>query len=128
MNPTQIYRDFGGRVSTRRKALGLTQAELSTRLGISRASLANIERGGQKVLLHQVFALAGALGMAPVELMPTPVLASQSNVQMPADLNETQRAQILSLISDPRAKAPAKEDVHASSTAVRPKAKRSRVG
>lgn len=40
-------------------------------VGLSRASIANIERGSQKVLLHDVYRLAEVLGFRDVrELLP----------------------------------------------------------
>lgn len=66
-----VYRAFGGAVSTRRKALGLTQAQLANKVKMSRASIANIESGRQNILLHHVYALADALEFTKVaELLP----------------------------------------------------------
>ena len=62
---------FGRAVARRREELGLTQADLSALVGLSRASIANIEKGRQNVLLHHVYELAGALRMARVgDLLP----------------------------------------------------------
>ena len=67
-----IYKAFGRGVATRRKELELTQAELAARVGISRASVANIESGRQNVLLHHVYGLARALEFSTVsELLPS---------------------------------------------------------
>jgi transcriptional regulator with XRE-family HTH domain len=66
-----LYKAFGGAVSTRRKALGLTQSELAGKVNMSRASIANIESGRQNILLHHVYALAAALDFAKVaDLLP----------------------------------------------------------
>lgn len=66
-----IYKAFGRAVATRRKTLDLTQAELASQVGISRASIANIESGRQNVLLHHVYRLAEALKFSKVsELLP----------------------------------------------------------
>jgi len=65
-----IYVQFGRRVRLARKKLGITQAELAKRIGLSRTSITNIERGRQKVLLHQIFELAGALGSSIDALLP----------------------------------------------------------
>lgn len=71
MSDDAIYRAFGQAVATRRKGLNLTQATLAARVGISRASIANIESGRQNVLLHHVYALAAALDFTKVgELLP----------------------------------------------------------
>lgn len=66
-----LYKAFGNAVSTRRKALGLTQAELAGKVKMSRASVANIESGRQNIVLHHVYALAAALDFTKVaELLP----------------------------------------------------------
>jgi transcriptional regulator with XRE-family HTH domain len=66
-----VYRTFGSAVSARRKALGLTQAQLASKVKMSRASIANIESGRQNILLHHVYALAAALDFAKVaDLLP----------------------------------------------------------
>lgn len=66
-----VYRAFGNAVSTRRKALALTQAQLASKVKMSRASIANIESGRQNILLHHVYALAAALDFAKVaDLLP----------------------------------------------------------
>jgi DNA-binding XRE family transcriptional regulator len=49
----QIYQAFGGQVRKRREVLGLTQLQLSTRIGLTRGSVANIKAGRQSALLHQ---------------------------------------------------------------------------
>lgn len=67
----ELYKAFGSAVSTRRKALGLTQAELAAKVKMSRASIANIESGRQNILLHHVYALAAALEFTKAaELLP----------------------------------------------------------
>ena len=71
MEKHAIYAELGRAVATRRKMVGLTQAEVAKAVGISRASIANIESGRQKVLLHQVYGLVEALGLKAItELVP----------------------------------------------------------
>lgn len=71
MDEQSIYRELGRAVATRRKMVGLTQAEVAKEVGISRASIANIESGRQKVLLHQVYGLMKALDLKAItELVP----------------------------------------------------------
>jgi transcriptional regulator with XRE-family HTH domain len=55
MNPESIYRHIGEIIRNRRRSSRprLTQEMLAQRVGISRASLANIETGRQSVLVHQ---------------------------------------------------------------------------
>lgn len=72
MNGDQIYRNLGARIKGLRKGLGQTQDQLAKQVGISRASLANIERGKQQVLVHHLFALADGLQLdSPAELLLT---------------------------------------------------------
>jgi transcriptional regulator with XRE-family HTH domain len=66
----RIYKAFGAQVFARRKVLHMTQLQLSTRIGLTRGSVANIEAGRQSVLLHQFLAIAAALQMTPEQLLP----------------------------------------------------------
>ena len=71
MTSDMIYKAVGRAVSARRKALDLTQAQLASRVMMSRASIANIEGGRQNILLHHVYALATALNFTKVaDLLP----------------------------------------------------------
>lgn len=67
----EIYVTLGRTVRKQREAMRLTQADLGDRIGLSRASVANIEGGRQAVLLHQFLALAEALAMRPMDLIPS---------------------------------------------------------
>lgn len=64
-----FYRDFGARVRAARGD-AITQEELARRVGLSRASVANIERGGQRVPMHRIAVFADALGVTPESLLP----------------------------------------------------------
>lgn len=74
--PEPIYAALGAKVRRQREELRMTQAELSARIGLSRASVANIEGGRQAVLLHQFLALASALSTPPLDLLPAATPAS----------------------------------------------------
>lgn len=67
---SRVYRMFGDRVRELREERSVTQEELAKRVQLSRASITNIERGRQRVLLHQMVNIAAALDAKPSELMP----------------------------------------------------------
>ena len=72
MSRELIHRAFGRAVATRRKQQGnMTQLDLAQKTGLSRASIANIERGQQNVGLHHLYSIANALEVASVsDLLP----------------------------------------------------------
>jgi transcriptional regulator with XRE-family HTH domain len=72
MTDMDVYRLLGSRAATRRKQLKLKQAEVAEQIGLSRASLANLETGRQKILLHHVYKLAAALKVRSIlDLIPS---------------------------------------------------------
>ena len=67
----ELYRRLGRAVATRRRELRLTQSTVAEKLGLSRASLANLENGRQRIMVHQLFALVNALKLGSVlDLIP----------------------------------------------------------
>ena len=67
----QLYKSFGTLVSEKRRRAKLTQHDLAQALGLSRASVANIERGKQPIQLHSIFKIASVLHVDVRELIPT---------------------------------------------------------
>ena len=107
MDADQIYKNLGKRIRDLRKGLSLTQEQLATLDGISRASLANIEAGRQQVFVHHLFTLAAALDLeSPVHLLLAPPAKSrsgQSTSNLPLvgeGFTEKQRREILDLMGD----------------------------
>jgi transcriptional regulator with XRE-family HTH domain len=62
-----IYKRIGLEVAQRRKGLGVTQKDLSGAIGISRAAVANIERGDQRVFFDQIVAICSYLGIKSID-------------------------------------------------------------
>jgi transcriptional regulator with XRE-family HTH domain len=121
MNPDPIYRHIGTIVRDRRKLLRITQDKLARRLAISRASLANIETGRQRLLVHQLYRLAGELGLRPSDLLPAPEgPAAKPEIEtlpLPTGLKPKQREQIARLFEAPAAEtAGLKEESHGKQT------------
>lgn len=67
----RLYLELGVRVRRRREARHLTQDELASAVGVSRSSIANIERGRQHAPVHLLFQLAEELKVDVGELLPT---------------------------------------------------------
>lgn len=69
-----VYEAFGRLVRARRIQLGWTQERLGGALGagMTRASIANIEAGKQRALLHTAIELAAALEIPLADLLPSP--------------------------------------------------------
>jgi len=67
-----IYPEVGRRIREARNANThqLTQQGLGDQIGLSRESIANIERGRQQVLLHHVLQIATVLGVPITDLVP----------------------------------------------------------
>ena len=65
-----FYEEFGERLREAREAVDLTQRALAERVRMTRSSIANIEAGRHRVLIHQAVELADALGVSVEELLP----------------------------------------------------------
>lgn len=60
-----VYQALGARIRMIRDTLGVDQATIAKRTGISRPALANMEVGRQRIYLHHVEKIAEALGTHP---------------------------------------------------------------
>lgn len=100
-NPINVA--FGKAVAQRREELELTQADLAGLVGMARASIANIEKGRQNVLLHHVYDLAEALKMPKVgELLPARPKAALGPLQVSVtdgDVSARDVAQVSDLVA-----------------------------
>ena len=95
MNPPPVYAIIGESIRTRRRQLKWTQERLAKQLGISRASLANIETGRQQILAHQIYNFAEQLELDITDLLPPPnsisVVDNDSDVPLPKGLKPRDR-------------------------------------
>ncbi|SIO13623.1 Helix-turn-helix domain-containing protein [Parasphingorhabdus marina DSM 22363] len=75
----EIYELLGQRIANARELRGVKQADLSEAIGISRASLANIEAGRQRAYLHHVLEIARALSIDSLDkLVPVSIVAESA--------------------------------------------------
>lgn len=65
-----VYLHLGREIRILRKQRKLSQSELAAAVSLTRTSVANIEAGRQKVLLHTFLQIAAALKVAPIKLLP----------------------------------------------------------
>jgi transcriptional regulator with XRE-family HTH domain len=70
-NIEPFYRDLGRRIQAARDRANLTQQEVAERLlpKMTRAAVANMESGKQRVLCHTLVALSDVLRVSPTELL-----------------------------------------------------------
>ncbi len=66
----EIYVAVGEKVRAARLARHLTQDQLSDRIGLERSSVANIERGSQRLPIHVLYRISAALDFPFVDLLP----------------------------------------------------------
>jgi len=86
-----IYTAVGAAIRDRREYLGITQDTLAARVGLSRTSITNIERGRQSILLHQFVSFCVALGLRPGDFLDTLQLkkaSSSPETAVPDDVRE----------------------------------------
>ena len=89
-----FYRLVGERIAQARRRQQLTQKGLAPAVGLSRASVANVEKGRQAVALHVLVKFSQALGVPVVDLIPSDrdVSASSEIKQRLSELSSTERA------------------------------------
>lgn len=108
MGAPSIYKRIGLEISKRRKALRITQSELSGAVGISRAALANIERGEQRVFFDQIVGICAFLSVDKVDdLLQAPDRSDSDVIDYSrqlrvsgASLNRSQRNEVRSILED----------------------------
>ena len=64
-----IYKAIGKRIRTERTAAGLSQSALAQIIEMHRPSLTLIELGQQKCAVHELLAIADALGFSVCDLI-----------------------------------------------------------
>jgi transcriptional regulator with XRE-family HTH domain len=68
--PNDVDAAVGRRITERRSALGLSQADLAQRLGVSAQQVQKYEAGANRISASRLSDIAAALGVAPGGLFP----------------------------------------------------------
>jgi len=96
VRPTKdaLYRLVGERIAQARRRQHLTQKGIAPAVGLSRASVANVEKGRQAVALHVLVKFSRALGVPIADLIPSDrdFSASTEIKQRLSELSSTERA------------------------------------
>jgi transcriptional regulator with XRE-family HTH domain len=66
----ELYEAVGERIAVARRGIGMSQAKLAHTVGLTRASVVNIERGRQRPPLHLIWQIAAALNVEATRLIP----------------------------------------------------------
>jgi transcriptional regulator with XRE-family HTH domain len=82
-----FYQRLGDLVRGRRKERHLTQEQLAELWKLNRTTVVNIEKGRQRISVHQLVVLADYLGCASADLIPSRetrhVLSDELRVKVP---------------------------------------------
>lgn len=98
-----FYSDLGRRLHDARMRRGLSQDALARRLSppVTRAAIANMELGKQRVLTHVLAQIAQVLDVPPAELLPHP------EMQRSASFEKQVEAELAEKLNIPRDRAKA---------------------
>jgi len=80
----QLYEAIGERIRAARVHARTTQTELGQRVGLTRSSIANIEAGRQRVMIHTLLQVADALEVVLADVVPECNSASHSSAVLPS--------------------------------------------
>jgi transcriptional regulator with XRE-family HTH domain len=73
-----FYQQVGAKIRGQRKLRGLSQEALAEAVGMTRASMSNIEKGRQRLLLHTFHEIVFVLQTTAAALLPEPTAAADT--------------------------------------------------
>ena len=80
LDEDELYKIIGERLAAARKRKRtLTQGEAATRLGITRTSVSNIERGKQKAPLHLIYKYCQIVEKTVTDILPSLDIVVKAN-------------------------------------------------
>lgn len=100
----QIYRAIGSAISDLRRSSKMTQQEVADAIGLSRASIANIERGEQRIFVDQLDSFAKLFSLSGMDaiLQHSPSSgAGKGRYPLSGDkLKRVQKREVASVLED----------------------------
>ncbi|WP_170225976.1 helix-turn-helix domain-containing protein [Pseudonocardia cypriaca] len=87
-----FYVEFGRRLRAARTVAGMSQEALGIRVGLNRTSISNIEKGRQRILLHQLPQLADSLQTTIDTLLPLAMHQPDVMSEIPEDAQQWVRS------------------------------------
>ncbi|MCP2245745.1 helix-turn-helix domain-containing protein [Lentzea aerocolonigenes] len=88
----QLYETIGSNIRNARMRAGVTQADLGKRLQLTRSSIANIEAGRQRVMIHWIMQIADEFKV-PLETLleqPDEMIESRVSAELVGQPDSTQ--------------------------------------
>lgn len=80
----RLYALTGSKIRQARTRREWSQADLAAEVGLTRSSIANVEAGRQKLPVHGLLRIAGALNVRPDSLLPALDELGMSTPQEPS--------------------------------------------
>lgn len=102
MQDTELYSRLGLLVRRHRERLGMNQVDVARAVGLSRASIANIETGRQRLAIHHLYLLARALRVDVHALLPEgekePAEGIGRAIQSAVELSEREQQEVARVV------------------------------
>lgn len=92
LTPAQLkafYQELGRNIKRARTSAGSlapTQEDLAKKIGLTRTSITNIEKGRQRIMLHTLFEISIALGVALSALVPE--ISKEGKIKIPGSVSK----------------------------------------
>ncbi|HEV2800972.1 MAG TPA: ImmA/IrrE family metallo-endopeptidase [Pyrinomonadaceae bacterium] len=96
----RLYFQIGEKIRTGRERSQLTQEDLARKVGLTRTSITNIEKGQQRVQVHTLYTIAEFLDISIYELLPLNSLNKPSNFSklLPKDILPQEREWVANIL------------------------------
>jgi transcriptional regulator with XRE-family HTH domain len=96
-----LFFQIGERIRTRRERANLTQEDLARKVGLTRTSITNIEKGQQRVQVHTLYIIADFLNTSIYNLLPPGGRDQVSGISqlMPKDILPQEREWVADIMS-----------------------------